>query len=447
MSRVGDRIEHAFGHGGSDPRRGAVRGALVGCCLVDAAGALQLSGHDELSAGLAGVRSLQAQLEFVALALVGEVDRRGSYVVDSALTAAAWARMHTRMRPGEASAAVRTARVLGSGELPATVAAFRAGEISGDHVRVIAAGAADAPPGAAGLIEEEAVAAARRSDPREVASVMAMFRHALDPDGADEGALARYERRGLSVAATLDGMVAGSFLADEVSGSLILTALDAASPLVSGDRRTAAQRRLDAFTDICRRYLASPDAPMSGVGHAHVVVTLDAAAAAGGDAAAGRRDGRSGPDCGSGSPGGTLSWVGRIAGSTARRVGCDADVTVVAVGPDGSAEVVDRQQRFFTWAQRKAMIARDGDRCAVSHCDRPVVWSDGHHLQPWEHGGPTVVDNGALPCAAHHTLLHEGGWALQRLPDGAYQLCHRDGRAIGPDHSSTGHSRPPPRAP
>ena len=85
---------------------------------------------------------------------------------------------------------------------------------------------------------------------------------------------------------------------------------------------------------------------------------------------------------------------------------------------DGTAEVVDRQQRFFTWAQRKAMIARDGDRCAVPYCDRPVAWSDGHHLIAWEHGGPTIIDNGALPCAAHHTLLHEGGWTLHRLPDG-----------------------------
>ena len=251
-------------------RGGAV---LAGGAVVD--GRRCHVGHDELSSGLAGVRALQARLEFVALALVGEVDRRGSHVQDGALTAAAWARMHTRMSPREATAAVRTGRVLRSGEVPRTREALRAGEIDGEHVRVIADGVTDAPAGAAALIEGEALEAARRSDPREVAGVMRMFGHALDPDGADEAALARYDRRGLSAASTLDGMVAGSFLADEVSGSLILTALNAASPLVSGDRRTAAQRRLDAFADICRRYLASPDAPMSGGGHAHVIVTMD----------------------------------------------------------------------------------------------------------------------------------------------------------------------------
>ena len=106
--------------------------------------------------------------------------------------------------------------------------------------------------------------------------------------------------------------------------------------------------------------------------------------------------------------------------------------------------MVDRQQRFFTWAQRKAMIARDGDRCVVPYCDRPVAWSDGHHLIAWEDDGPTVIDNGALPCAAHHTMLHEGGWTLHRLPDGSYLIRHRDGKITGPEDRTTGHSRPPP---
>jgi hypothetical protein len=387
--------------------------------------------HDDLSAALARIRCLQARLDFVALSVIGEVDRRGSHVEDGALTTAAWARMHTRRGPREAAASVRTARVLRSGELPLTTAAFRAGEVDSTQVGVIADGVADAPAGSAALIEPVALDAARRSEPREVANVMAMFRDALDPDASDQAAVARYHRRGLSAATTLDGMVAGSFLADEVSGSVILTALDAAAPLVTGERRTSAQRRLDALADICRRFLASADAPMTGGGHAHVIVTVDSDTLAG--------DPRS-----AGSPGGTLSWVGRVGASTARRVACDGDVTVVEVGPGGAGRVVDRQQRFFTWAQRKAMIARDGDRCAVPYCDRPVSWSDGHHLLGWQHGGPTTVENGALPCAAHHTLLHEGGWTLQRRQDGRYLLRHRDGKVIGPDPGTVGHSRPPP---
>ena len=106
----------------------AVTGAAV-AGLVEAvqAGALGAEGHDELSGLLAEVRSVQARLEYVGLAVVREVDVRGSFVSDGALTAGAWARMHTRMTPAEASGAVRTARVLGSGELPGTAAALAAG--------------------------------------------------------------------------------------------------------------------------------------------------------------------------------------------------------------------------------------------------------------------------------------------------------------------------------
>jgi len=158
-------------------------------------------GADDLSTTLAAVRSLQARLGFVALTLVGEVDRRGSHVHDGALSTAAWVRMHSRVVPREAAADVRAARVLESGELPVTTEAFRVGEIDRAHLRVIADGVADAPPGSGSLIEHEALQAARQSDPREVAGVMRMFRHALDPDDADAAAVARYDRRGFSAAA------------------------------------------------------------------------------------------------------------------------------------------------------------------------------------------------------------------------------------------------------
>ncbi len=266
------------------------------------------------------------------------------------------------------------------------------------------------------LIEPEALAVARAADPGAVAGVMRQFAHALDPDGADEAAVRRYERRGVSLATTLDGMVVGSVLLDPVAGAQVLTALSAASAPVSGDTRSAGQRNADALTDICRQYLATARGPQvrrrAPAPHRHRR----------------RRLPRGQPGSPVGSPGAMLGWVGPINTTTAQRVGCDADVTVVAVGgrnsnggADGAREV-ERSRRFFTTAQRVAMIARDGDRCAVPYCDRPVAWSDAHHLQHWATGGPTVIDNGALPCAAHHTMLHEGHWTLHRnrrrpLPD------------------------------
>ena len=243
-----------------------------------------------------------------------------------------------------------------------------------------------------------------------------------------------------------------SGLADEVTGSLIATAVDTAAPQVTGDTRTAARRRLDGLAEIARRYLADPQAPRrGGGGHPHLIVTVDqttlrttGSAAAGNEAGDHAGSGQD-PDRAGGSPGATLSWIGRIAGATAGRVGCDAMTTFVTIGPDGEVTEAGTSRRFFTPAQRRAIIARDGDRCGWPWCDRPIAWSDAHHLTPVDAGGPTTVANGALPCEAHHVYLHEGGWQLQRLPDGRYLAHHpTTGRTLGPEPHPPGHNRPPP---
>ena len=103
---------------------------------------------------------------------------------------------------------------MGSGELPGTAAALAAGQIDPAHVRAIAAAVADAPAGAAALIEDEALAVATEADPRAVAALMGRFAHALDPDAADAAALARYDRRGLTLCPLPDGTVHLRGLAD-----------------------------------------------------------------------------------------------------------------------------------------------------------------------------------------------------------------------------------------
>lgn len=121
-------------------------------------------------------------------------------------------------------------------------------------------------------------------------------------------------------------------------------------------------------------------------------------------------------------------------------------MTVVGVDPDGNADELTRFRRFFTWNQRLAMIARDGDHCPWPWCGRPVWWTHGHHLVPVAEGGPTTVANGALPCEGHHVLLHEGHWVLERQRDGRYLARHRSGKVIGPEPNRRVRGmRPPPR--
>jgi HNH endonuclease len=78
---------------------------------------------------------------------------------------------------------------------------------------------------------------------------------------------------------------------------------------------------------------------------------------------------------------------------------------------------VGRTTRVVQPAQRTALAVRDGG-CVFPDCDRPLAWCEAHHLVHWLDGGPTDLDNLALLCRAHHRAVHEGGWQLQRQPDG-----------------------------
>ena len=462
--------------------------------VVDAvrAGALAGAPATVLGDALRAVRSAQARLGWVALAVTREVDISGACVGDGSLTTAAWLRAQTRMSSSEASAAVTTARGLNSGALDATSAALAAGDISTDAAHQIARAARDAPRQAVAMIEPHALETARTGTAVQLATLLRRFDEALAPDRADEAALRRHERRGLSAASTLDGSVAGRFLLDEVTGSEFLTALDVAEPHTPGDTRSAAQRRADAVGAISRHFLGQPERPGGGGAHPHVIVTElrtgparqradhpeapdqsapDHAAAAdregdteghGGDvdewvaprprpvsglSAATARALDAALAAALADEGPRLTWVGPVAPATAARVACDANHTVVGVDPDGTITDATRKRRYFTWAQRAAIIARDGDTCPWPYCDRPIRWSHGHHLVPDHLRGPTTVANGSLPCSGHHVLLHEGGWTLVRLTDGRYLVRHdRSGRVVGPEaHRRPRGTRPPPR--
>ena len=47
-------------------------------------------------------------------------------------------------------------------------------------------------------------------------------------------------------------------------------------------------------------------------------------------------------------------------------------------------------------------------------------------------GGETSLDNPILPCPAHHRLMHEGGFDVQRLDDGAFRFTIPHGLTINP---------------
>jgi hypothetical protein len=338
---------------------------------------------------------------------VRAADRREAYRRDGAVSMKGWLLGSCRLAPAEATAIVSTGRRLE--QLPATAAAFTAGEITATHARVISramtpgrvAKAADA---GIDLAETDRILAglARQTAPNETAKGVARWVAGVDPDGALDDATD--VRRRFTMASGLDGRVHLRGDLDAVGGEYLHAALAA---LMNGDRpagdaRGHAERQADALVALARGALDGGSLPDARAERPHVRVTIDWQALC---AARGTP----------GVAGGELSWAGPITPETARRLACDASVVRVITGPDGLPLDVGRAQRTATAAIRRAVEVRDG-HCVFAGCDAPPEWCDVHHVMHWAFGGPTSCDNGALLCERHHTTCHEGGFAVSRDP-------------------------------
>jgi hypothetical protein len=117
---------------------------------------------------------------------------------------------------------------------------------------------------------------------------------------------------------------------------------------------------------------------------------------------------------------GQIQWGGLISPAAARRIACCAGIQRILLDPAGAVLDVGREHRTATPAQFAALTARDGG-CAFPGCTRPPPWCIAHHITHWADGGPTDLDNLALLCGHHHTVIHHHGWtitlAADRLPE------------------------------
>lgn len=180
------------------------------------------------------------------------------------------------------------------------------------------------------------------------------------------------------------------------------------------DPRSAPKRRADAFMELVQRAAAVlPGAAKGSVtSHPKVVVTVGLETLQG---VPGPFEGSSvGVRC---LPGTGRTQAGELlAGSVLRRLACDAGVIPAVLGSHGGVIDLGQEERLFVGRARTAVVQRDRC-CTFPGCDRPPDWCEVHHLVPWWAGGPTDVDNGALLCTRHHTIVHRDG-LLGEVVDG-----------------------------
>jgi hypothetical protein len=185
---------------------------------------------------------------------------------------------------------------------------------------------------------------------------------------------------------------------------MVQAALNSLMKPLPNDTRLAEQRRADALVELCRRQLDAGALPQTGRQKPHLSVTISAAALAGLPQ----------------TEGGELNWAGPVPAQTVQRLACDDSLTVIALNSRGLPIDVGRATRTLPTGLSKALRVRDGG-CRFPTCDRPIDWTQGHHLKHWTKDGETSRDNVYLLCSFHHRLAHEGGWRLVREDDGSLQ--------------------------
>ncbi len=120
---------------------------------------------------------------------------------------------------------------------------------------------------------------------------------------------------------------------------------------------------------------------------------------------------------------------------------CDATTQHVTLDGAGLPIHVGRKHRTATptqWTALKALYAS----CVWQGCDRPITWTQAHHIRYWEHGGPTNLDNLVPLCSRHHHMVHDEDWRLVLRPDRTLEIHHPPPRPAAAQSAPPGH--PPP---
>ena len=399
------------------------------------------------------------------LTLIAELDRREVWAAQGALSCAHWLSWACGIDTHTAREKVRVARALG--ELPLLSEALAKGELGYSKVRALTRIATSEN-------EADLLNIGLHGTAQHVEKFVRLYRRAKRAEET-ERADAQHENRGLTFWHEDDGTVVLHGRFPPEMGARILGALDAAMTAhgeeqpaagwddegsapedvprgTSGSGSTAAGgasvtdarvcadagrrrdaevfltdvprgtfirgpsrtvRRADALAWMAERVFESGDVPALAPDRHEIVVHVEADVLSNGGA--GRCE---------------IEHRTAIAAETARRLCCDAGIVPVVDGPNGEPLSVGRRTRSIPPAVRRALANRDGG-CRFPGCPS-TQRLHGHHVRHWADGGETSLDNLVLLCPTHHRLVHEGGFDVQRLDDGAFRFTNPYGVAVRP---------------
>ena len=358
-------------------------GQAGGAGCVACAGDVEVAAlsDDELVERMAALGRERSRVEAMLAETAAEMHRR-----DGGRVVAAMMRERLHLSARQATADTELAASLA--EFPSTVAAWRAGEITAGHARVIARVGADPDH-----CDEPALLEMARGYPVDMFA--RMTRSVMKPGVSSEERNRQHENRWASLVQDPDGSWRLSAYFDADDGKRVSLAFNAmvrtyrtgttfyGSGPIQG--LTPAQRRADALANL-----------ITGEGpHRRPNTTLLLIADY--DAVAGELKNVRYDD-------GLPVAADRIAGLAAQ-----AKILPAIFNAEGDPLWLGRAQRDASTGQRIVLAARDG---GCVNCAAPVEGGEPHHIEWFSRGGPTDVDNLAWLCERCHHLIHDDGWQL-----------------------------------
>lgn len=135
----------------------------------------------------------------------------------------------------------------------------------------------------------------------------------------------------------------------------------------------------------------------------------------------------------------SIQGVGPISAEVARRLACNADITLSFDAPDGTP--LDQKPLVRDPSPTQSIeIRRRDNGCRFPGCGCRNV-TDIHHVVWASKQGPTVLSNLLTLCVAHHSRVHELGWKLDGDAQAEVRFISPQGRVFVSTPSSTW--RPP----
>jgi hypothetical protein len=345
------------------------------------------------------------------LALVAEFDRRNGWSDGATQSCAHWLNWKCGIAIGAAREKVRVARALEN--LPQISAAMASGSLSYSKAREITR------IGNAGN-EEYLLSIAEHGTAAHVERLVRAYRRCQE---AEE--LSREERQQQSRKVCFryddDGSLILTCRLPAEAGARVMKALDVAveglpvyENVPAGTFKQVApysQRRADALARMAESFLAHDVLESPGADRQQIVVHV----------AAETLRSRSAGCC-------EIEHGPSIPAETARRIACDATVVALVENEEGEPLNAGRKTRLISAPLRRLLTARDKG-CRFPGCAN-ARYIDMHHIKHWANGGETKPSNLVSLCRFHHRAVHEEGFDVHVLDDGALRFVSPNGEPV-----------------